>query len=287
MESAYKMGRSQGKRILFVGGGGTGKTTQELTLPRPLLHIGFDPSSTEPFSAHPEAIYGPEDVMYEMFPFGEEYLTKPPLDSLPYNRFRKWWDENAKKGTFDRFASFALDSLTTYSDAAMEPVLHANGRWGKFPHQDDYGPQMTNIMDGLRPLISYARRGKVFLLTAHDELRDNERGTMVYQIMTTGKMREKLPLLFGERYRAEVLEEKDPKTGRSESRYVLRTRPTGLYPGIRSSLPLDNPHDVTIGDFSHPGDYGLGKILREKWGASGDVPLKPSEAGPKPVVGVA
>ena len=59
------------------------------------------------------------------------------------------------------------------------------------------------------------------------------------------------------------------KSSASEIKYTVQTRPDRMNPAVRCSLKdkankdLDMFHDVTIRDWSKPGDFGIGKLLKD------------------------
>ncbi|KKK86364.1 hypothetical protein LCGC14_2763970, partial [marine sediment metagenome] len=157
---------------------------------------------------------------------------------------------------FDQYDVVGIDGLTLMGDAIMEEVLYLNGRAGQFPQQDDYGPQMIAINNITKAL---AGRVPTFFMTAHEELvKDEISGKIQNEILTTGKLRIRLPALFSEIYHCEC------RSTEKDEKFVIQTRPNRENPLIRCTLKgLEMFEDVTI-DWSKPMEsQGLGHILQQ------------------------
>lgn len=248
------------EKFLVVGGTGSGKTTQFLTLPGKKFMYGFDPSMLNSLRGY--------DVDYEMFlpdvpNIAAQSLTKGKSDrptapggSDAYMLWEKDFTERDGDGFFDSYDVLGFDSFTTFSDMVMDRVLTLNGRSGQFPQQDDWGAQMITIQNVVRRLVGF---NKTLFFTAHDELKqDDQTKRMINQILLTGRLRVKLPLLFSEIYHLES------QSTAQEIKYVAQTRQDRLNPVIRCTLKgLDMFEDITIKDWNKPEEYGLGKILKK------------------------
>lgn len=263
MANAKEINRNEGtkEKFFLIGETGSGKTAQFLTLPgRKFIYV-FDPSALNTLQGH--------DLEYESYcpdllPLGAQSLTKGKSEGTKtgaakepttYLEWEKDVESKLASGYFNQFDVIGFDSFTTFSDILMDRILWLNGRPGQQPQQDDWAAQMISIRNVVRTLTSL---DKTLFFTGHVDLKQDEQTKrMVNQLLLTGQLRARLPLLFSEIYFCEC------RSSQSEIKYVIQTRPDRLNPKIRSTIRgLDMYHDVTIGDWSKPEDYGLGKVLR-------------------------
>lgn len=263
MPNAKQVSKYEGARpkFLLIGPTGSGKTSQFLTLPGKKFMYCFDPSAINSLVGH--------DVDYETFypdmldlriqslaKSAQKDTATQPKSADTYFRWEKDFEKKIAEKFFDPYESLGFDSFTTFSDIVMDAVLYLNGRPGKFPEQDDWAAQMNTISNVVRTLVGM---NKYLLFTAHDNLlQDETTKRIMNQIMLTGKLRVKLPLLFSEIYHCEC------QSTPQEVKYVIQTRPDRINPTIRTtSKKLEMFHDVTIKDWNNPQNYGLGKIIKE------------------------
>jgi len=250
-------------KFLLVGSSGSGKTTQALTLPGKTFIYCFDPSVLS-------AIQG-FDVEYELFVphvvnLGAQSLSKDKGDvrtasADAHEVYVKWerdYEQREKDGYWKSIDNIVFDSATTFADIVMDRILHLNGRGGRWPQQDDWTAQMSTIRNVFRTLTG--QMGKVLICTAHDQLKQDEVTTrMTNQIILTGQLRAKLPLLFSDIWKLSC------ESTRDKVKYVAQTRPDFLNPTVRSSFrDLDMFYDITVGDWKNPTNYGIGKLLRDR-----------------------
>jgi len=146
-------------------------------------------------------------------------------DPLSPRAFRDWEVEmkrRIKEGYFDYFATYALDSSTTWSDAIMNQILKTEGLAGQPPRwAHDYVPQKVKIQNWIKIMLQIPCD---FILTGHLEAsKDEVSGRVSYRFMTTGKASVTIPLLFDEIY---VM---DPKSTSSGTEYRVLTQSTGMH----------------------------------------------------------
>lgn len=256
------------RRWLLMGKFGAGKTTQILTLPgKKFLYI-FDANSLSAIEGY--------DVDYEMFLpdqlsmkavtlGGKTSATGTTRATAPkaYVDWEKDFELRLRENFFEPYSVVGWDSWTTFADIIMDHILDLNGRRGQFPHQDDWGPQMVVLNNVFR---TAAGMGKSIFCTAHEELvKDEVSGKVQNQILITGKLRQRLPILFSEIYHCTCELDRSSK----EPKYLVQTRPNGENPNCRTSFKgVDSFVDVTISDFKHPEAYGLGALLKQAKGGS-------------------
>jgi hypothetical protein len=161
-------------------------------------------------------------------------------------------------GIYGGFDSLLFDSSTTLLDLIMDRILQIQNRPGKFPEQDDW----TIQMDAFRRIVRNATATGLYVaFTAHEEMAKGKLDNVVAnQLMFTGKLKQKIPLLFSDIYHTKAEKDRDGKI-----HYYIDTVPESLYPLARCSLNIPSSVDVTYPvDCSDPTLFGIGKILREK-----------------------
>ena len=261
------------KSFLLWGEGGTGKTTQFLTLPRaegktPFAYL-FDPAALE-------AIRG-FDIEFEEF-IGDEInlnpasssgsgvgkertrVIIPPKEPTRYVEWLHHFEKGLKGGFFDDKDPILFDSLTTFGQIVMNRMVWMNNRPGNIAQQDDYMPQMGTVHGAIQKLVGRMKlMGKTILVTAHETTTENKAlGYTQITLLLTGKLRDQMHLMFSDVFR----------TGAEKGKFYIHTKKGVKYPAIRSSYrqlatTADDKRDVTIGDWSHPEKYGLGRLMSQ------------------------
>lgn len=251
-------------KILMLGDTGGGKTSQILTLPGKKFVYCFDPNALLSLKGH--------DVEYAEFladqvSFSVHSLGKGKGDTgsgaKSSDLYLKWeqdFNERMKDGFFDSYDVICMDSATTFLDLIMDRVLTLNGRFGQWPNQDDYGPQMIAFQNVCRYLTS---SGKMVYMTGHLDMKQDGLTKRIFvKPMMTGRLTAKIPLLFSSVFVAKC--EVDSQTG--QSKYMLQTKPDNMTTCIRTSIKgLEAFEDVTINWDESPVGQGLGGILN--WSA--------------------
>jgi hypothetical protein len=255
-------------KFLLIGGAGSGKTTQLLTLPGKTFAYFFDPAALSAIRGH--------DIEYEMFvpkvvSLAAQSLTKGKGDHKNLQivdaaqMYLKWEQDFEGKITAGYFAkngitNIALDSFTTFADIVMDRILEINGRSGQWPQQDDWTAQMNTIRNVVRTITG--QMNMICICTGHEELIQDELTHSVQnQIILTGKLKAKLPMLFSDIFHMEGGADASGKY-----KYTAQTRPDRRNPSLRTSFRgLDTTIDVTIGDFKNPRAYGLGALISKHY----------------------
>lgn len=247
-------------KILLVGSPGSGKTSQILTLPGKTFVYLFDPAALSTLRGH--------DIDYEMFVpqvvnLSVQSLTKGKGDPITkaadahkiYNAWEADYDKKAAEGFFNDYDNIVIDSFTTFSDLVMDRVLFINGRQGRWPQQDDWTAQMGVIKNAVRTFTG--QHDMLFVATGHDQFKQDEQTKrMINQLMLTGQLRTKLPLLFSDIWHTDCV------STETEIKYQIQTRPSRMNPTVRCSFRgLDMFENATIEDWNNPKAYGLGKII--------------------------
>lgn len=245
------------EKILLVGSGGSGKTTQFLTLPGKKYMSIFDPAALEAIRGFDvdydywvEADYAiaARSLSKNLAP--DKTTVKRPAAAELYQKWQQDFEEKMNSGFFAEYDWFCLDSLTTFGDSIMDRVLKINNRFGSQPQQDDWSAAINVMRQALKTFCALPCG---ILITGHLHMRE-EKGSneMLNQIILPGQLRDSAPLLFGNVLLAEVAVKKD-----GTYQHLIRTRRNRDTRFIRTSLknpdgsPVPTEIDVTI-DFQKP-----------------------------------
>lgn len=207
--------RSQAFNAIIYGDIGSGKTKLLASCPRPILIHSFDPGGV--LTLRKESDFNKEGGIYVDTRFENEDAKNPSAYAL----WEKEFDMLRKKDVFSEIGTYAIDSATTWADALMNSVLKKNGRAAGVPQQMDWMVQMNTIRDALKAFCSLPCN---CILTAHvDYDKDEASGRMVAGPMLTGKLKQKIPLLFDELYRTVA-----QRTAKG-TEYTLQTQADSMY----------------------------------------------------------
>ena len=275
MPNATEITAHEPHRFFTYGDMGAGKTAQILTLPRPTFAYIFDPNALLTLRGH--------DIEYEQFlPIdlsldvvslkkGDGGLHKrgPQVMKGKVTTYEAWERDFATRD-FSKYNSIAIDSATTFLDLIMDYVLQINGRPGQWPEQDDYGPQMVTFTNAIR---TFASLGKTLLCTGHYEVwQDRKTQRTTRQLMMTGRLRTKIPLLFSDVFYCE-----GGMTDDNKPQYTVQTVKDKEIPAARCSFTGLSPlEDVTIDFTQDLESQGLGALLA--WEQEQLKPTKPAPA---------
>lgn len=259
--------------MLFVGGIGTGKTTQALTFLKPesrkqAFFYFFDPSG-------PEAVSGFEDkVDYASFLSQKLNFRIGPIEkgagggsgvkgtsdrvqADAYKEFEKHFMSALDDGWLLEYDMVIFDSITTLSDIMMDELTERLERPNRQPDRSDYNIVKQQM---LRVLRAGCALPGITIFIGHTMLRKDEdtTGSILNNILLPGDLQVRGSLLFGSVMLFDYTLE-----GNKQKFTAQRTkdkRNQNLKSNIRGLEPI---HDVTIPDegFSKPWEHGLGKIV--------------------------
>ena len=250
------------KRILLLGDTGSGKTTQFLTLPGKKYMYVFDPNCLNSLKGY--------DVDYDEYlptpvPAAVQSLKKEKggdarrSSSEVYQEFETQFSERLENGFFAQYDWLGFDSCTTLLELIMDRLLTINGRFGQWPHEDDWGPQMMAFTNICRTVTAMGKRtGISCFFTGHMQDKQNRKTGISRRIpMMTGTLVQRIPLLF-----SDILGCDNDKDEKGKVAYQLQTVRDPEFTVVRTSIKgLDPVESVTI-DFSQdPVGQGLGGIL--------------------------
>ncbi len=200
---------------IVYGDIGSGKTKLLSTCRKPILIHSFDPGGMLTLRKEPD--FNKEGGIFVDNRFEREDAKNPSA----YEAWEKEFDRLRKANFFSNVGTYAIDSATTWADALMNAVLKKAGRTAATPQQMDWMVQMNVIRDGMKAFCALPCD---CILTAHvDYDKDEGSGRMVAGPMFTGKLKQKVPLLFDEIYRMVA-----QRTSKG-TEYSLQTQADAMY----------------------------------------------------------
>lgn len=245
-------------KIMLIGQIGSGKTTQFLTLPGKKFAYLFDANAILTLQGHDLDYleFLPDRLNAAATTLKGTSDQKSVLKSDLYQEFEKDFQSKIASGFFKSYDWLGFDSSTTLLDLLMDRVLTMNNRFGQWPQQDDYGPQMVGFINLVRAAVS---QDIGIFFTAHVETKQDKTSKIVSNVpMMTGRLTAKIPLLFSSVFYTEV-ETDDKKV----TRFFLQTKPGDMNKTIRTSIKnLDFMEDVTIDESKPYEGQGLGGIIQ-------------------------
>ncbi len=196
----YETNKSKKADIIVIGHSGVGKTHLLRTCPQPVYVDSFDKG-------------GSRGVLSDMIDQGRIAVDDrwEIDDGLNPTAF-KGWDDNftrlMRSNFFDSIGTYAVDSMTSLSDAIMRKVLKDAGRANKKPDfYEDYPAHHRIIRDAIMMIWSLPC---YTILTGHiDVMQDSITGGIISSLMLPGKSAAKVPIHADEVYILEVKETKE------------------------------------------------------------------------------
>lgn len=256
-------------KIMVLGGTGSGKTTQLLTLPGRKFAYLFDPNALLSLKGH-DVEY--EEYLPDRLNLQASSLSKEKNQGLPtpkvtgsklYNQWEKDFNDKLDGGYFDQFDVLALDSGTTFLDLIMDQILTLNGRFGQWPHEDDWGPQMITFKNVIR---GWTGLNKIIYVTGHLDARADKVTKKVWEDpMMTGRLRQQIPLLFSDVFSLQSMVD-----DKGQVQYILQTVNEKGQRFHRTSIRGLSPYENVTLDWNEPVEgQGLGGIINW-WAKGGD-----------------
>lgn len=259
MLNAKDLPDNKDRKILTLGDTGSGKTTQILTLPGKKFVYVFDPNARLSLRGFDidieEHLATPVSSSVQSLAKKSGGDNRAVTSSDVYSKFEAEFAERLKTGFFDQYNWLCFDSATTLLDLIMDRVLSINGRFGQWPQEDDYGPQMIAFTNLCRTVTAM---GKGLYMTGHLEIRQDKVSKIVTnRPMMTGRLVTKIPLLFSDVFYSDTsLDEK------GKVLYRIQTVPDAMNRTIRTSIKGLAPYENVTVDFQQdPVGQGLGGIL--------------------------
>lgn len=253
------------ERFLLIGGTGSGKTSQFLTIPGRKFAYLFDPAATSTLldADLDYEMFLPEASELDMYPRSVRKSGKQFSDSRGGSEptlYIRWVEDINKRGSegfFNDYDAVLVDSLTLLSAACMDRIQYLQAKVGRDDERTDYRIAGDTIHAAIRSITSLPCH---VLCTVHEEFRKDEATHKSFNRMTLpGGSRLSVPRLFSNIWSCSCESTAD------EVKYLIQTRPSRDNPTIRTSRrfsDLEMYHDVTIRDWDNPEEYGIGKLLK-------------------------
>ena len=222
----YQMVESIGYNIMVYGQAGTWKTGSITTCPKPVHVYSFDRHGWSPIKKYIDGRNINVDTRFEGA-FGSR--IKAGQQETIFNMWQKDFKEKANGGYFDAVGTLVFDSATTWALSIMDQVRKTGGKVmtdGNYvitkkmtPDQKDWQIQMECIKLALDDFLSLPCNCYLICHEITEVYGDNER--ILTMPLLTGKLREQIPPMFDEVYRAEAV------SGSSGNRVRLLTQNDG------------------------------------------------------------
>lgn len=214
--------RSTSFNCILYGGLGTGKTFSLRTAVAPVYVMSFDPGGSKVLSskisdhAYPSTCIEEGNVLVD-----SRFEVEDPNSPDSFELWDKEYDKLRTSGFFDHVGTFVIDSMTTWAQCALNLVLKKAKRAGGVPQQNDWFPQMVLLENAIRDFLSLPCH---CILIGHDATsKDEVTGKIYKDLMITGKLVRRIPLLFDEIYY--TLTKPTPKG----AEYYFATKGTSTY----------------------------------------------------------
>lgn len=209
----YNSAKTEKFNALIYGSFGTGKTRLLKTARLPVFIDSFDPGGTLTLRDEIEEGKVFADVRWEI---------DTPKNPTVAVEWEKVYERRKKEGFFAQIGTYAIDSVTTFSDCFVNHYLKVKGRAGGYLYQQDYNEVMASISSAIKDILSLPC--DVIFLAHEDVDKDESTGKMYVGPSFIGKSsRNKYPVWFDEIYCALSKQTKDGIN------YQLLTRSDGMY----------------------------------------------------------
>lgn len=216
LDSLRKLYQSQPSqetyKFLITGDSGTGKTRLLETCPRPILVHSFDPGGTKILRKGIQEGWIIPDTRFEAE--NDRAPTAYDLWEAEFNRL-------GKEKIFDSIGTYALDSITTWSDAVMNKILKLGGKLGAKPEFEEWRKMIDFVRFCMKQITNLPCN--VVVLGHLDSDKDELTGRLESSLLIPGQSSKKVPILFDEVYITRVTQGKD------KSSYHLQTSSDGRY----------------------------------------------------------
>lgn len=214
--------RSASFNCVLYGGLGTGKTFSLRTAVSPIYIMSFDPGGSKVLAnrianhPYPNTCIESGDILVD-----SRFEVEDPKKPGSFALWDKQYEILKRSGFFNSIGTFVIDSMTTWAQCALNEVLKRAGRTAGVPQQNDWFPQMVLLENAIRDFISLPCH---CILIGHDAVsKDEVTGKIYKDLMITGKLVRRIPLLFDEIYFATT------KQTSKGTEYFFATKATSTY----------------------------------------------------------
>ena len=190
IQAQYKADPRQSTfNALFLGNSGTGKTYSLRTARKPVLLHSFDPGGSKPLR---DEIAKGEIVVDTRFEI-EERRTP-----TAYNQWTQEFGRLRAGGVFEQIGTYALDSLTLFSDAVTHELLKRMGKPGGQLFKQDWGVFLVEMLEVIARILNIPCD---VIITGHlSYSQDEATGKTMAGVLIGGQSKERVPILFDECY---------------------------------------------------------------------------------------
>lgn len=219
----YKSDEAQNTfNLLLLGETGTGKTRLLSTCRRPIHIDSFDPGGTKLPCIR-------KGISEGWIIVDTRWEKDDPYKPFVIDEWRKEMDDRYKINYFHALGTYAIDSLTSWTEALMNRVLRKAGIAAQAPRfTHDYMPTKTDLRNHISDLLKLPCD---FVLTGHMKPdKDEVVGTISMRLLTIGDLEVKLPSLFDEIWVTQV------KDGSKGPDYSILTSPKGYHKTVRTRI---------------------------------------------------
>lgn len=200
---------------LLYGPFGVGKTHTVFTGRQPIYMQSFDPNGSSLRHVHAMCAEGRAIV-------NRDCEVEDDMRPTAYDRFVANFNALKTAGAFNHIGTYAIDSLTFFTEALVNKVHANNGLLGKNLRIQDY-MEVKNLFR--RVIAMCCALPCDFVLTAHvTSEKDEVTLETITAITTVGKNGTIIPTFFDEVYVSEIADRKA-----AVPTYAVLTSPTGRY----------------------------------------------------------
>jgi hypothetical protein len=232
-------------RMLQFGDYKSGKTSAIMTCPRPIHIDSWDPGGSKVLQAGIKEGWIIVDNQWE----GED-----PADPKMFEKFDSTYRARKAAGYFEFFATYVLDSITTFSAATMNYTLKRRKRIDNIPvsgkgGDNDYVEMQAKLGPIVRDMLNLPCH---VIINAHPDINEDDFGKRFIGPMVSGRLRTELPIVLDEIYYLRVQETKDGLV----RKYL--TQPDGIYrcgSRLATNGMIDTWENIDIRNIIKKGGY--------------------------------
>jgi len=204
-------------KILLIGDSGTGKTCFAASLPKPMLYLDFD---------------GKVDSAAQFFK-GADWLDQVDVRQLqaslisdPIDEFMKITREIESKAKALPWKTLVIDSVSTYSQAALKHIVRTNPGIKRSPKDNpglqDYGILKREFQRVIPGILGLPMN---IVMIGHIKIdKDETTGEIIRSCNTDGAFGRDMPIYFKEVYRTYVKNGKYMAQTQADFKYACRTQ---------------------------------------------------------------